>query len=166
MIRLLAKILLALVIIFTLETTAYGATSSADLLEDMKKWAGKRIIFQGEAIGDVMRRGPYGWVNLHDGENAIGVWAPVEMLEKIRYTGDYRHKGDVVEVEGIFSQNCKEHGGEIDIHAESLIITKVGGEITHPTDMKRVFLGGALSLLALALFVVNRSQKRRTFAGS
>ncbi|MCL6471482.1 MAG: DNA-binding protein [Firmicutes bacterium] len=162
MIRVLVKVLLVIMILFALELPAYGLTSSTELLEDGKKYTGKRIIFQGEAIGDVMKRGSYGWVNLRDEEIAVGVWAPVGMLEKIKYTGDYDHRGDTVEVEGVFSQNCKEHEGEIDIHAESLKIVEAGGKVAHSVDVKKVLVGGALSLLALTLFTVNRIQKRRT----
>lgn len=161
------KILLILALFFSLSAPAYGSVSSTELIGgDAKKHSGKSIEYQGEAIGDVMERGEYGWVNLHDGDNAIGVWAPVEMLRKIKYAGDYNYAGDIVKVEGVFSQSCKEHGGDIDIHATSLSIVKAGGRVDHPIDGKKAVAAGVLAVLAAVLFAINRYQERHFIASS
>ena len=47
------------------------------------------IVYAGEVIGDVMVRGDFVWVNINDGENAIGVWLDKELAREIQFTGSY-----------------------------------------------------------------------------
>lgn len=160
------KILLITLIFILLGSPAYALVSSTSLIENANKYSGKEVVYQGEAIGDVMKRGKYGWVNLHDGSNAIGVWAPVDMLNKIEFVGDYNHIGDMVLVEGIYSQACTEHGGDIDIHAKSLTIIKTGRKVSHPINKTKASIAGVLFLLAVIVFMINRYQKRHFVASS
>jgi len=46
----------------------------AEILKDAASYDGKTIVFTGEVIGDVMRRGNYAWVNVYNGDDALGVW--------------------------------------------------------------------------------------------
>ena len=96
------------------------AVSSKELISNAKFYEGKAIIYKGEVIGDLMKRGDYAWVNLHDGGNAIGIWIPLPLTEEIVHSGSYKAKGDIVEVTGIFNRACPEHGGDLDIHARAL----------------------------------------------
>lgn len=164
MIKFLIKILLATILVVFIGAPAYGAVSSTSLIENAKQHSGNRVAYKGEAIGDIMKRGSHGWVNLHDGNNAIGVWAPMEMLQKIKFTGDYNHSGDIVLVEGVFDQACDEHGGDIDIHAESLEIIQTGKRVDHTLSNKKAVTAGILSLVAIILFAVNKYQKRHFIA--
>lgn len=101
--------------------------SSAELLRHPKEYDKKRIIYQGEVIGDIMERKDFVWINLHDGYAAIGVFIKKETLPSIKFLGSYKVKGDILEVEGIFNASCLEHGGDIDIHGERVKIIKEGG---------------------------------------
>jgi len=94
--------------------------SSTDLINNAKQYDGKTVVYQGEAIGEVMPRGDYAWINVHDGKNAIGVWLPEALSKGILYTGNYKTKGDWIEVMGTFHNACPEHGGDLDIHALAL----------------------------------------------
>lgn len=94
--------------------------SGAHLIDNAERYDGHSVIYSGEVIGDIMVRGEYAWVNVHDGQQAIGIWLPKNMAEKILYTGSYKAKGDWVEIGGIFHRVCEEHAGELDIHASSL----------------------------------------------
>lgn len=153
------RVLLALIVMVVLAAPAYGAPlSSNELINRAGKYSGKPVEYRGEAIGDVMRRGTHGWVNLHDGGNAIGIWAPVALLERIRNTGDYNHKGDIVFATGTFNQACSEHGGDIDIHATGLTVVDSGGDVVHPIDKTKGVGAAALALVAAFLFVVNRKR--------
>jgi len=96
------------------------AISSTELINNAKSYDGKMVVYKGEVIGDVMPRGKHAWVNINDGNNAIGVWVSRAVAKSIFYTGSYRAKGDVVEVSGIFHRSCPEHGGDLDIHAQVL----------------------------------------------
>jgi len=161
-----ATLLLVTIAIFSFASPAYAVVfsndaviSSSELIENAKRHEGQRITFQGEAIGDIMERGKYGWVNIHDGDNAIGVWVPVAELRKITRTGDYRNIGDTVLINGIFNQACVKHNGELDIHAKSITIVKAGSEVNHPVSRMKASIVGALFLLTVVLFTVNRYQK-------
>lgn len=100
--------------------------SSTELINHAKELDGKTVVYQGEVIGDLMRRGKFAWANIHDGQNAIGIWIASELTNVIAYTGDYKTKGDIVEIKGIFNRACPEHGADLDIHAKELRIIDSG----------------------------------------
>ena len=111
--------LCALVIISRSDCYAQVSTS-LDLLNNAKQFDGKTINYKGEVIGDIMIRGDHAWLHVNDGFIAIGIWVPMTLIKDIRYVGDYHKKGDIVEVSGTFHRSCQEHGGDLDIHADSL----------------------------------------------
>ena len=166
MMGMLKHMLLTLVLFTLLAAPVYGAVSSTALIEDAKRYTGVRVEYQGEAIGDLMERGGYGWVNLHDGNNAIGIWAPVSMLRQIKFVGDYNFTGDTVVVVGVYDQACDEHGGDIDIHAETLKVVRVGGKISHPINTNKAVAALILVSIAVALFFIERYRRRHLIGGS
>jgi hypothetical protein len=94
--------------------------SSDELINNAKQYDGKTVVYEGEVIGDIMRRGDYAWVNVNDGQNAIGIWLNISLAKDIIYTGSYKSVGDAVEVTGTFNRACVEHGGDLDIHAQTI----------------------------------------------
>jgi hypothetical protein len=94
--------------------------SSSELIANAKEYDGKVIAYEGEVVGDVMRRGNYAWVNILDGQNAIGAWMPLSLVKEISFGGGYMVRGDGIEVTGIFHNSCLEHGGDLDIHAQAV----------------------------------------------
>ena len=94
--------------------------SSTELINNAKQYDGKTVTYEGEVIGDIMRRGDYAWINVNDGENAIGIWLKSALTKDIVYTGSYKSKGDRIEVTGIFHRACPEHGGDLDMHAQAI----------------------------------------------
>ena len=100
--------------------------SSTDLVMNAKELDGTEVTYQGEVIGDIMRRGEYAWINVNDGDNAIGIWIRTDLTAAIAHTGSYKYKGDRVEVAGIFNRACSEHGGDLDIHAHALRVVELG----------------------------------------
>ncbi|MFA5410737.1 MAG: DNA-binding protein [Candidatus Omnitrophota bacterium] len=96
------------------------AISSSELINDAEFYDGKIVVYAGEVIGDVMVRGESAWLNISDGENAIGVWLNKNLVKDILYTGSYKSRGDWLEVTGFFQRACPEHGGDLDIHAQAL----------------------------------------------
>jgi len=130
--------------------------SSSVLIERAKELDGREVVYRGEAIGEAMLRGGYGWINIHDGQGAIGVWASSKMLSSIVYTGSYKVIGDWVEVRGVFNRACRAHGADLDIHATEILRIKDGHAIAHRLvpEKKRlvvVFSGVLLCLLILQL---------------
>lgn len=146
---------------------AIGKTST-DLIENSKKHDQKEIIYQGEAVGDVMIRGSFAWVNVNDGVNAMGVWVKASEAKQIKYLGSYKFRGDIVRINGTFNRACREHGGDMDVHANDLKIVKSGHPVEHPVHREKLIVAIILFLLALVLFWWERKiiAKRRKTAPS
>jgi len=131
--------------------------SSNELIGNAKNYDGKEIAYAGEAVGDVMLRKENAWVNIHDGDNAIGVWMSGSFAKEINYTGSHKSIGDKLEVAGIFHRACPEHGGDMDIHANDVRKIKDGRMISEKTDPAKkglaLILWGVLVLIwILTLF--------------
>ncbi|MBL7151009.1 MAG: DNA-binding protein [Candidatus Omnitrophica bacterium] len=110
------------ILLYTLHFTHYTAfaqpVSARELIENAQAYDGKTIAYAGEVIGDIMRRGNFAWINVTDGEKAIGVWLEGHLLKQADLlAGSYRSTGDLIEVIGVFHRACPEHGGDLDIHA-------------------------------------------------
>jgi hypothetical protein len=130
------------------------AIQSSMLVGNSSAYDGKAIIFFGEIVGGVMERGDFVWVNVHDGEYAIGVYAPKELFNYSVVSGDYNHKGDMIEVAGVFNRACREHGGDTDLHARTLRVVARGYEVGHPLSMSKVFLTLLLLVMNIPLLII------------
>jgi len=139
-------------VFFFLCGPAWGQSVSSDeLLKNSGRYEGKRVTYEGEVIGDIMRRGRYAWLNVRDQARAIGIWAEVSLLTQIAFTGHYKSRGDIISVTGIFHNSCLEHGGDLDIHAQTIRILSRGKEIPEVVSPKKkklsLMLLGAIILL-------------------
>lgn len=162
--------------------------SSAALIESPKKFNEKGIDFIGEAIGESMTRDrgtsrEGAWVHLNDdaymyravdagaslsGYNSgMPVWVtPAALAKEIKNYGGYNHNGDVVKVQGVFHAACKQHGGDMDIHATSLQVVATGLPIVHPVPHWKMLVALAMALLALAMWIVNKRKFIREQLGN
>ena len=161
----------------THETPEKTEVNSASLVENANLWNGRIIAFTGEAIGEAMVRGKMAWVHLNDdaymwknieegaqlgGYNSgHAVWIPADLAIKIRSFGDFKHEGDVVKIVGIFNAACPEHGGDMDIHASTLDIVRVGHPVHHVVNSARAIAAGVLLALALSLYRLRIVIRRR-----
>jgi len=128
--------------------------SSTELINLAKKYDGKIVYFEGEVIGEVMKRKDIAWLNLSDSTNScLGIFAEIWQIPKITYHGGYKAIGDTIRVKGIFHRACQTHGGELDIHALSLKIVKQGQQIQHPINITRVRIALLLSLITIILII-------------
>jgi len=134
--------------------TAAAVVTSDDLINSASEYDGKEVIYTGEVIGDIMRRGDNCWINVSDGNNAIGIWLPLKETEMIKYTGQYRYRGDIVKVKGIFNRACSEHGGDLDIHTDSLEILESGYETKRDMNIFSIIAGIILFCIALTLNLI------------
>jgi hypothetical protein len=137
--------------------------SSSQLLENPDCYDQKLVEFEGEVVGDVMVRGNNAWVPVSDGKNTLSVWMPAAFAKEIKYIGSYQIRGDRVWVKGIFYKSCPQHGGSLDIHAQSFRVLERGYEVTIPLDMSRLITVVALGILTLAVIVLNRYLGRGYF---
>ncbi len=143
-------IIIFLLCAFPLAVFAQNLTSR-ELLEQAAQYDGRSITYSGEVIGEIMRRGEFYWVNISDGENALGVWVNSGQAKEISFTGSYKTRGDSLEVIGIFHRACAEHGGDLDIHAQSVRKVSAGRVVKEKLNSDKVNL--SLVLLG-ALFLV------------
>ncbi len=143
---------------------AQQAVSSIDLIERARDFDGKEVVYQGEVIGEVMNRGDHSWVNLNDADNALGIWMDNNFLGLISFCGNYKARGDWLEVRGIFNRACKSHGGDLDIHAISLKKIREGKVIKHrlvPEKQKlAIILSGALLCLLIGQLLSKKPKKK------
>jgi len=132
--------------------------SSTELVDNAKQYDNAAVVYEGEVVGEVMARGRYAWINLNDGHNAIGIWVEKDLLQDIiQYTGNYKTKGDWLEVSGVFHRACVEHGGDLDIHAQALRKTHLGRYKQEKLNINKrnmsvVLLGVLCLTLILQLF--------------
>jgi len=133
------------------------------LLEGARAFDGLKATIQGEAIGQVMERGTMAWVNVADQSGAIGVWMSAEEARSISMLGSYSCRGDELRITGTFHRACVEHGGDMDIHAETVAIVRAGERVAHPFSVARQVAAALLSLAAAGglLLLRSRDGKRR-----
>lgn len=132
--------------------------TSRELIENAKLLDGRTVTYRGEAITAIMERGDHAWVNVYDGSNAIGVWCPKKLLKDVRFLGDYKNKGDIVQVEGVFNRACSEHNGELDIHAVRITVLEKGHPVGELVDGRKINLAIVLFLLTLVMIFIYRKK--------
>ncbi len=146
--------------------------NSSKLVEEANKWNRHKVIFTGEAVGEHMVRGEKCWIHLNDdaymwknveegaklgGYNSgQAIWVDADLARKITYYGNYLHEGDIVKIIGTFNSVCREHGGDMDIHADTLEIIRTGHPIAHVLNTKRALLAGVLLIVSGILFLIRR----------
>ncbi|MFZ2539226.1 MAG: hypothetical protein WAX04_10045 [Oscillospiraceae bacterium] len=150
------RILLSLIFILLIFPTQVSASSKAteinSLIENAKQLNGKTITVQGEAIGEPLERNKYCWVNIHDGTNAMGIWLKSEDAQQVKKFGDYKNKGDIILISGVFHRACTQHGGEADIHSQKIQIVKKGYPVKEQISPLKITL--AIILLIILLSVI------------
>ena len=147
--------------ILIFDFSAYAqSVSSAELINNAKLYDGKVVTYEGEVIGDIMVRGDYAWLNVHDNQNAIGIWTDKNLAKDILYTGSYKSKGDWIEITGVFQRACKQHGGDLDIHAQAIRKVRQGRQIIEKLNMSKRNLAFLL-LGVLCLVWILKQLKRK-----
>jgi aspartyl/asparaginyl-tRNA synthetase len=134
--------------------------SSTELINNAKSYDGNTVVYKGEVIGDIMLRGEYAWINVNDEKNAIGIWIKKELIKDILCAGSYNSRGDMVEITGKFNRSCIEHGGDLDIHAQSITKISAGSKITYPLDKKEINLVLGLSGIIAAACLLRLITKK------
>jgi hypothetical protein len=151
--------------------------NSGSLVDNANAWNGHGITFSGEAIGEAMVRGKMAWIHLNDdaymwknieegaklgGYNSgHAVWISADLAKKIEFFGDFKHEGDVVKIVGTFHAACPQHGGDMDIHALTIEIVRVGHPVHHVTNTPRAITAGGLLVLAFILYQLRIVIRRR-----
>lgn len=124
------------------------------LVENAEAMDGQTVTVSGEAIGEAMERGDHAWVNINDGTNAMGIWMTLEEAQQIKVFGDYKHLGDQLQVTGVFNQACAQHGGDVDIHSDSMAVVTAGYATAEAVPALKIVIGLVLVCLALVLGLI------------
>ena len=151
-------------------TPAGVTVASTALIENASAWDGRVISFAGEAVGEAMARGDHAWLHVNDDAYQVrslgggrplagynsgqAIWAPVELARRVRLFGDYRNAGDAVRVSGEFHAACREHGGDMDIHATALEVVREGHAVAQRLNSGRLGIGLALLTFAGVLWLM------------
>ena len=126
------------------------------LVEDLD---GATVRFTAEVVSEALRADDaHVWLNMSGDGVAIGVYMPTEMAEQVTTFGDYGHDGDVVEVLGVYNEACDQHGGDMDVHAESLVVLTAGSEREHGRPQ---LWKGAIGVIGLLVALVQSRRFRR-----
>ncbi len=144
-------------IYYLLSTICYAQPiSSSELINNAKQYDGKAVVYEGEVIGDIMVRGDYAWININDGQNAVGIWTDKNLTKDILYTGSYKSKGDWIETTGIFQRACLEHGGDLDIHAQAIRKVRPGRQVIERLNMSKRNLVFVLSGILCLVWILKQ----------
>jgi hypothetical protein len=143
--------LIALSGILVANGSAGLAVTSDELINKAKEYDKKEVVYTGEMVRDIMQRGQYAWINISDGNNAVGIWLPYEETKQIKYKGGYDFIGDTIKVTGTFNRACAEHGGDFDIHAKKIEVIEEGHKVIRGINQLKIYI--AIFLFFVALFL-------------
>ena len=143
-----------------------------DLIECPTTFDGANVNYRGEAVRAILRRGPRSWVHLNDdpyalelgplfdhrttvgGNSGIPVSIATSIADTIASVGGPRHRGDILEVTGVFHRADPNDGGGPAIQADSTRITRVGGRVERPVDNARLLTASVIATIALGTTVL------------
>lgn len=136
------------------------AAQSSELVEKARLLDGKKILFEGEAIGDPLLRGDHAWVNVLGDAYAIGIWMTGRDKSGIFRYGSWASSGDRVSIMGTFHRACPEHGGDMDIHADSVTITGRGVPSVHGSTLPEIACALLFLILSAFSYVLWKKRER------
>ena len=153
-------IMLLLTLSLSVKVQAESLITINDLIENAKALDGQEVVIQGEIIGESMNRGDYSWINMNDTTNAIGIWLKKSDADRIVHYGNYKNIGDTVKIKGTFYRACKEHGGELDVHCNSLEIMEDGHQVKEQILVTKITVCFLLISTALMLLICLKNKIR------
>lgn len=157
------RILISILLLLILSTMPCAASDNItkinDLIEQSVLLDNTQVTAQGEVIGEALKRGEYAWININDTTNAIGIWVKKSETDQIQFYGDYKHRGDIVKITGVFHRACPEHGGDVDIHCTDIEIVETGYSIKEQLSACKIII--TVSLIFIAAIIVSIYLKLR-----
>lgn len=160
-----SKILIMVMLFFILFKDTCVASDNIikinDLIENSISLDTTEVTVQGEVVGEALERGKYAWININDTSNAIGIWVKKSDIDQIKYYGDYKHKGDIVKITGVFYKACSEHGGDVDIHCSNIKIVELGYTIKEQLSLNKIILTLIIILITAVIVTVFIKTKKQ-----
>jgi len=156
------------------------AVTVIDLFHATDEMDGAQVVFQGEAIGDIISAGDgYVWVTLkassdvagrslwgarerQDDTNAsVSVYMTAADSDLLTHLGRYHVTGTTLEVKGVYHLACEAHQGQSGVHAVSVKAISPGAVIDEDPDFRLLALGIALILVGFMFFLLFRFLRER-----
>lgn len=125
------------------------------------------VRFEGEAVGEAVSAGPgLKWVSVNDDSGqGIAVLMTDEQLQAVESYGNYQQTGSVIEVTGIYHVACVEHQGELDVHANSVVLVEAGEKTEHAVGEGKIVAAVVMVIFGLSFmacyFLLNRASKKK-----
>jgi hypothetical protein len=143
----LPRLLLSLwvAMLFAAPSSVFAAEQGltpAEAVSSAVELDGRVVVVEGEALGEALRA-PDGmrWVNVLGGGTALGLVVTEKQAGAIPTFGAYRMRGATLRAEGVLNAACDVHGGDLDLHADTLEVLDEGEEIPHSIHpLKLVFI--------------------------
>lgn len=136
---------------------------------------GRRVVYVGEVVGDVMRRDGGAWVQVNDDPYALEVgplpahdqlrgtntwlqvWLPDHLLDGIE-PGRPGRRGDVIEVEGTLLRADPADAGGMTLRADRLRMHAEAVDVEVPVDGRQVVLAAVACGAAAGLWLLRRRE--------
>lgn len=156
-----------------------AAVTSNALYDCPAVFDGRPVVYEGEVVGAVLRRGDTAWVHLNDdvysgvtgplpahrdfqgGNGGVGVRIPAALADEITTVGGPTARGDVLRVEGVFHRVDADTREAAVIVATAGQVAAVGTPFVDPVLPDRAVAAQVLGLLALGLVALERVTARR-----
>lgn len=144
--------IMTLLAVMTLPAFAFAADARAtgpSLASAESGLSGQVVRLEGEVISERLYGGQgHVWVNVLSEGTAIGVWMPEELASDLDVLGTWRYTGDRVQVTGTFNEACDQHGGDLDIHAASVVLLEHGSERDQPVSLWKLAVAAIAFIVA------------------
>ena len=150
-------------------SVATQPVKASDLLECPQLYDGQEVVYEGEVVRAVLRRGDRAWVQVNDdayaldlgplpehrtavgGNSGIPVSIPAASADQLRHLGNHHQQGDVIRVSGIFHRADPADGGGPTIQATTMAIQRPGHGFVSDVSGARAAVALVLALLVAAL---------------
>lgn len=144
------KRLLGILVFLVVSLNVWSQTLE-EILKEPLIYDGKKVVVQGEAIGEALRDKDGLWINIsYQGYN-IGIFFRDKILtNKIKNFGSYKMRGDMLEVKGIFYAICPFHA-QRDIHADGVEVVEKGEPRIEKVAEFKITLSYVLAIICLTL---------------
>lgn len=151
--------------------------SAGDLIDCPDLYDGWTVTYTGEAIEAVFPLGDRTVVTLNDddyalqtgplpeartalgGNSGLAVVLPPGTTDRIRFLGDYRHRGDRLEVVGTYDSAADVLGGEPAIVADDVVTIERGYRIEHAVGARTAVAAVVAAAGALAVAITTRRKR-------
>lgn len=163
----------------SLDLPADHRVSSAQLLGCPAAFDGERVIFVGEAVGDLLARDGGAWMLVNDDEYAlevgplpahrdrrgtnsgVSVWLPERLQDRLTGLGGPGQRGDLVRIEGVIRRVDPSDGGGLTLRADTLEVLAPAAPAEEPLNVAQVGLAAAALALAGGLWSARRLRPDR-----